>query len=161
MGVPAVFSEHHILSQYLSPILSVPGSFMHSEPSHSFEWSLMAGSVLILIIVIALTYRKYVSKGNILTLRDEELSGVSKILYNKYYVDEIYQTLFAKPLRGLGNIGWNFIDKTLIDGTIRGINSGLVFGSRAARLVQTGNIGFYIFAMVFGVIAILLFNLLI
>lgn len=160
MGLPAIFSEHHLLDQYLAPILSTPASFASSEVSHAFEWLLIGTSVLLLVVIIAWSYTRYVSKKKIPSLQLSEQDFISKILYNKYYIDELYEGIIVKPLKGIGRICWNFIDSTLIDGSIRGLNKGLIFSSRTLRFIQTGNIGFYIFAMVFGIIAILLFNLL-
>ena len=160
IGIPAIFSDHHILNHYLDPILSTPGSMLHSEVSHIFEWTLMGLSIGLLAVIIIWSYRRYVSGEKTPSMREEEMGAFSKILYNKYYVDEFYQALIVKPLIGIGNICWNFIDKTLIDGTIKGVNRGVILGGQTARLIQTGNIGFYIFMMVFGIIAILLFNLL-
>lgn len=64
-----------------------------------------------------------------------------------------------KPLRFMGNGFMKFVDKTIIDGIINNLNKGVVLGAQTTRLIQTGNIGFYIFAMVLGIIAILIFNL--
>ncbi len=160
IGIPAVFSEHHSLNQFLAPALSIPGSMIQGEASHTVELALMSISVLLLVFIIIWSYRRYVSNNKIPSLREEDLGALSKLLYNKYYIDELYQNLFVKPLQGIGNFFWKIIDKVLIDGVIKGVNKGVVVGGQTARLIQTGNLGFYIFAMVFGIIAILLFNLL-
>jgi NADH-quinone oxidoreductase subunit L len=160
IGIPELFSETHVLNQYLAPILSVPGSLNLGSVSHTFEWILLGASVVILTLIILKSYRQYVSGNNIPSLRDEDIKGFGKILYNKYYIDEIYRAIIVRPLIGIGNICWNYFDKKIIDGFLRSLNKGVILGSQGARLIQTGNIGFYIFAMVFGIIAILMFNLL-
>jgi len=160
IGMPAIFSEHHSLNQYLGPLLSTPSSLTSSEVSHSFEWLLIGISVLLLIIIIAWSYNRYVSREKIPANQLEDRGFLTRLLYNKYYVDELYDAIIVKPLKGMGRLCWNFIDTTLLDGSIKGINKGLLFSSRTLRLIQTGNIGFYIFAMVFGIIAILVLNLL-
>ncbi len=88
------------------------------------------------------------------------MSPLTKLLYNKYYIDELYQAVFVRPLQAFGRLFQKFIDNALIDGIIGGVNKGVILGSQTARLMQTGSTGFYVFAMVFGIIAILLFNLL-
>lgn len=161
LGIPSIFSEHHMLNSFLAPALSIPGSLIPGEVSHTFEWTLIIVMSVALALVIFLTYRRYISQTRIPSLREEDFGAVSKVLYNKYYIDELYQKVFVNPFRSLGKFFWNFVDKTLIDGIIKGLNKGVVLSGQTARLIQTGNIGFYIFAMVFGIIAILLFNLLV
>lgn len=67
--------------------------------------------------------------------------------------------IIVRPLRAISEIFYKVIDIKIIDGLVNSVNKTVVFGSKTLRLVQTGNVGFYIFAMVFGVIAILLFKL--
>lgn len=160
MGMPAVFSEHHMLNHYLDPILSSPAGLMIAEPSHLFEWSLMGVSIVLLLIIIGWSYNMHVSQEKIPALHESEMSPLTKLLYNKYYIDELYQAVFVRPLQAFGRLFQKFIDNALIDGIIGGVNKGVVLGSQTARLMQTGSTGFYVFAMVFGIIAILLFNLL-
>ena len=160
MGMPAVFSEHHMLNHYLDPILSSPAGLMIAEPSHLFEWSLMGVSIVLLLIIIGWSYNMHVSQEKIPALHESEMSPLTKLLYNKYYIDELYQAVFVRPLQAFGRLFQKFIDNALIDGIIGGVNKGVILGSQTARLMQTGSTGFYVFAMVFGIIAILLFNLL-
>ncbi|MBP6335801.1 MAG: NADH-quinone oxidoreductase subunit L [Bacteroidia bacterium] len=161
LGIPALFSEHHMLSSYFAPALSIPGAMVQGEPSHSFEWSLIIISVIALAIIIYWTYRRYIIQSKIPSMNEEEFSFLSKVLYNKYYIDELYEKLITNPLKSFGNICWKFIDTKILDGLVHGLNKGVVLGAQGARLLQTGSIGFYIFFMVFGIIAILLFNLLV
>jgi NADH-quinone oxidoreductase subunit L len=46
-----------------------------------------------------------------------------------------------------------------VDGSVNAVGKGVVWGGRTLRLVQSGNIGFYIFIMVAGIIAIFVFNI--
>jgi NADH-quinone oxidoreductase subunit L len=46
-----------------------------------------------------------------------------------------------------------------IDGLVNGIGKAPVEASKGLRLIQTGNVGFYIFMMVAGVVAVLLYSL--
>lgn len=159
IGVPAIFSETHLLHNFLSPVLSVPSSMVHAEASHSFESILIATSVLLLALIILWSRNQYLVKNRIPSLREDQMSWLEKIVYHKYYIDEFYDNIIVKPLRFMGNGFMKFVDKTIIDGIINNLNKGVVLGAQTTRLIQTGNIGFYIFAMVLGIIAILIFNL--
>jgi NADH-quinone oxidoreductase subunit L len=48
------------------------------------------------------------------------------------------------------------VDKMGIDGIVNGLGKGTVEASKGLRLLQTGNVGFYIFMMVLGIISILM-----
>jgi NADH-quinone oxidoreductase subunit L len=83
------------------------------------------------------------------------LGGAHKLLYNKYYIDELYDAIIVKPLYWLSGIAESVIERLGIDKLVNGFGSAVVAGSRAVRLLQAGNIGFYIFIMVVSVIVLL------
>ncbi len=160
LGIPALFSENHLLKSWLGPALSSPSAMLQTEPSHAFEWTLIISSLVLLSLIIFLTYRKYVVSASIPSSDTDKMGLVTKTIFNKYYVDELYQIMFVKPLHLLGSFSHRVFDTKVIDGFIILINRSVLFGSQTLRKIQTGNAGFYVFAMVFGIIAILLFNLL-
>lgn len=160
LGIPTLFSENHLLKSWLGPALSSPAAMLQTGPSHAFEWTLIGSSLLLLAIIIFYTYRKYVVAASIPSSDTDEMGLVTKTIYNKYYIDELYQIMFVKPLHLLGSFSHRVLDTKVIDGFITFINKSVLSGSQTLRKLQTGNAGFYVFAMVFGIIAILLFNLL-
>ncbi len=159
IGLPAVFSEHNSFEKFLSPALTTPGSLNHAEPSHFFEWTLIGISIITLIILIAIVYNRYVKKNHVAPLNEAEFKPAFRTLYNKYYVDELFDKLFVKPLYWLSDLFYRIVDIKVVDGIVNSVSKGVVWGSRTVRLAQTGSTGFYIFAMVVGIIAMLLFNL--
>ncbi len=82
------------------------------------------------------------------------LSGINRILENKYFVDWINENIFARGARALGTGLWNIGDKGVIDGGLVSGSTRLV-GLIAAisRHLQSGYIYHYAFAMIVGVIA--------
>jgi NADH-quinone oxidoreductase subunit L len=50
------------------------------------------------------------------------------------------------------------VDKAGIDGFVNGLGKGSIEAGKGLRLLQTGNVGFYIFAMVIGVLVILVYS---
>jgi NADH-quinone oxidoreductase subunit L len=80
------------------------------------------------------------------------LGAVYLLVYHKYYFDEIYDALFVRPTRRLGDILWKrgddgFIDRFGPDG-FAGL--ALRLAARASAL-ETGYVYTYAFAMVIGV----------
>ena len=73
-------------------------------------------------------------------------------LLNKWYFDEIYDFLFVRPVRALGQLLWKRGDGSVIDGMINGVAMGVIpFFTRLAGRAQSGYIFTYAFAMVIGV----------
>ncbi|MEO0359319.1 MAG: hypothetical protein AAF386_13735 [Pseudomonadota bacterium] len=75
-----------------------------------------------------------------------------RFLLNKWYVDEIYDVIFVRPARWIGNFLWKKGDGTVIDGGINGLAMGIVpFFTKWANRAQSGYIFTYALGMVIGV----------
>jgi NADH-quinone oxidoreductase subunit L len=75
-------------------------------------------------------------------------------LYNKWYVDEIYDFIFVKGARALGDIFWKWGDQKTIDGLgPDGVASTSRFFSRNLRRLQTGFLYHYSFIMLIAAVA--------
>ena len=117
------------------------------------EYMLMGIALVGAIIAIVWAYSKYI-KQHYVPKEDAQIVGFSKVVYNKYYVDEIYTFLIIKPLNGLSNFFRTTLEPAL---------GKLVFGfgtlangvSNQGRKLQTGSIGLYLFAFVLGICAII------
>jgi NADH-quinone oxidoreductase subunit L len=63
---------------------------------------------------------------------------------NKYYVDELYATLFVKPLvDGSTRILWQGVDRKVIDDSINDAADGARHVSDNVRHMQSGNLRSY------------------
>ena len=98
---------------------------------------------------------------NMMPSSEKDFSSFQSITYNKFYVDELYDNAIVKPLRLIAAACASFFESMVIDGIVRAVNNSVHAAGSGARKVQTGNVGFYIFAMVFGILAILVYNLVI
>ena len=73
-------------------------------------------------------------------------------LLNKWYFDEVYDFLFVRPAKSLGDLLWKKGDGNVIDGSINGVAMGIIpFFTRLAGRAQSGYIFTYAFAMVIGI----------
>ncbi|QBN19122.1 NADH-quinone oxidoreductase subunit L [Flavobacterium nackdongense] len=142
---------HSWLNEFLAPIFSKGSHEAHTLGST--EYMLMAIATVGALIGIGIAYKKYL-KDNTIPSEDTEITGFAKVLYNKYYVDEVYDAVFVKPINALSYFFREYVEKTL---------SAIVFGLGKAtyelaghgRKVNNGSIGFFLFAFVIGIIAIL------
>lgn len=138
------------LNEYLTPILPKLASAEHHLGTT--EYMLMAIAVVGGLVGIAIAYAKYI-KQNTVPTEDSEITGFSKVLYNKYYVDEIYDAIFVKPINVLSLFFRDTIETAL---------SSLVFGlgkvtneiSFQGKKIQNGSIGLYLLVFVLGLCAI-------
>jgi len=159
LGIPPIFGSTHLFSKFLEPIISHPSAVAMLEPTHFFEWSLVLTSIAVLAILIPLSYRRFVTNGKVPPEKTSDFSPAYRTLYQKYYIDEIYESLIVRPLAALGNWCYSIMDLKIISGLVGSVNKNVVRASGVLRLAQTGQIGFYIFAMVFGIIAMLTYTL--
>ncbi len=74
-------------------------------------------------------------------------------LLNKWYFDELYDWLFVRPAKWLGNFLWKKGDGRVIDGTLNWVALGIIpFFTRLAGRAQSGYLFHYAFAMVLGIV---------
>lgn len=132
----------------------------HNHLDHTTEWMLMGLATLVVFAVIYVCYQAYVVKGNV-PVADDKLKGWEKVSANKFYVDELYDWVFVKPIAILSNFFHTVIDNQIVDGIVSLTGKTVAEGSKLFRLVQNGNIELYLFGMVTGIVLILLFNFLI
>jgi NADH-quinone oxidoreductase subunit L len=160
IGVPEALGGHHWLEHFLAPVFEKSAAILPSaQLASSTEISLMLASVGGALLALVYAYIRYVKKAHIPVADNEERPGLVSLSYHKFYIDEIYDWLIRKPLDALSIFFYKVIDLLVIDGFINGLGKVSVKSSKGFRLLQTGNVGFYIFMMVAGIIAILIFSL--
>jgi NADH-quinone oxidoreductase subunit L len=157
IGIPG---EHHWLQNFLAPVFANSVRVLpESHISESTEFALMFVSVGAALLAIIYAYIKYVRNKHVPVSDTEERPVLANISYHKFFVDELYDNLIRKPLDGLSVFFYKVVDKLGIDGFVNGLGEGSMEASKGLRLLQSGNIGFYIFMMVIGIIAVLLYSL--
>ncbi|KAA9340957.1 NADH-quinone oxidoreductase subunit L [Adhaeribacter soli] len=161
MGLPPVFSENHTLANYLAPLFEAsrqvnPEAFGH-HMDHATEFMLMGISVAVALVAAIIAYVIYVSKKSVPAAEGTE-TGIHKVVYNKYYIDELYDTIIVKPIMSLSTGLYRFVEKGLIDPLVNGFGKVTMGGGRGLRVLQSGAIGSYLLTMVVGIILILVLN---
>jgi NADH-quinone oxidoreductase subunit L len=160
IGVPEVLGGHHWLEHFLAPVFESSTAIMpEAHLSSSTEISLMIASVGGALLALIYAYIRYVKKVRVPAADNEERPGLVSLSYHKFYIDEIYDWLIRKPLDALSVFFYKVVDLLIIDGFVNGLGKVSVKSSKGLRLLQTGNVGFYIFMMVVGIIAILVYSL--
>ena len=141
------------LNHYLIPILPKLATAEHHLGTT--EYALMAIAVIGGIVGIAIAYFKYI-KNDTVPPADAEITGLTKVVYNKYYVDELYDTLFVKTTNALSRFFRDYVE-TGISSFVFGLGKVINELGFYGRKVQNGSVGLYLFAFVLGLCAIISF----
>jgi NADH-quinone oxidoreductase subunit L len=155
LGIPHIFHAPHLLNNFLSPLIFTIQGVTDAEPLHaSVELTLMGVAVAGAVISILLARSMYVSKRQV-PVADEAKSGFGKLIYNKFYIDECYDTVFVRPIQRLSDVLYQVVDKLLVDGLVNLTGRISLTGGDIFRAIQTGYTPFYILAMVLSICFIL------
>ena len=145
VGVPEVFFHGgEKLSQFLSPVIPA----FHADVSHSTELILMGLTTVVAIVAIFIAWSRYKN------YREDQPSAFGKLLENKWYVDELYDSVIVRPINKLGYIANRYFERSGIDALVNGVGRLVNYGSRQLRWLQSGQVGSYVLLMV---ISMLLF----
>ncbi len=158
LNVPAALHGNQWLQQFLAPVLERSTALVAKETlSESMEMILMGVSVAAALLALLFAYYKY-NKNNSVPMADqEERPFLVEISYHKFYIDEFYDLIIRRPLDAISSFFYKVVDLLGIDGLVNGLGKGAVDASNGFRLLQTGNVGFYIFMMVVGIVSILIY----
>jgi NADH-quinone oxidoreductase subunit L len=84
--------------------------------------------------------------------------GLYTLVYNKYFVDEIYDAAVVRPLvNGSRVVLWKGVDAGLIDGIVNGIGARAKGIGGVLRLAQSGNTRSYATWVAFGGVLVIFF----
>ena len=124
---------------------------------HPPLWFLILTPTLV-ILSIPIAYYLFVKNKKL----PEQIANINNPLYkfllNKWYFDELYDTLFVRPSKNLGLFLWKFFDLKIIDGFgPDGISTLIKKFSIKANKFQSGFIYQYAFVMLLGFSALLTF----
>ena len=148
MGVPEILGGHHWLSHHLSSIIGAEHAL---HLSHTTEWILMGTSVAIALIALLIAIGKYSKQAD-----GEPQTALGKFLYNKWLVDELYENAIVQPLNRLAGFLKDVVEKNVIDGVVNGTGKLVQYGARQTRLMQSGQVGYYILFMVLSIVLLFL-----
>ena len=151
-------------------VLSIAGGFLFNVPqilSGMFpieeakggaisETMLTGISVAFGLAGIGLSYLFYVVNKEIPEKIASALGGVYTLVYNKYYVDEIYDDTIVRPLiQGSESVLWKTADAGFIDGIVNGAGTQSKGIGGILRLLQSGNIRSYATWVVIGAVVVI------
>ncbi|MCX6630954.1 MAG: NADH-quinone oxidoreductase subunit L [Candidatus Solibacter sp.] len=157
MWVPlAVLAALSLVGGWLFPIPEfLKGIFPAFEEAENHM--LMYISVFAGFAGIGLAYLMYVVKPGMADSLAQTFKAPYQLIYNKYFVDEIYDATVVRPVVGGSRIVlWKGVDAGLIDGIVNGVGARCRDVGSLLRLLQSGNIRGYATWVLFGSVALIL-----
>jgi NADH-quinone oxidoreductase subunit L len=155
VGLPHGFLWGDQIGHYLEPSLAVAHGEAH-HPSTGLLLFLIGTASGVGLAGIALAWVMYGGALDRAERLAKALAWPHRLLWNKYWIDELYDALIIRPYVRLSDYFWKVVDTEVIDGAINGVGE-LVreVGGRVRRL-QTGNVQSYALAMLLGALGVIL-----
>jgi NADH-quinone oxidoreductase subunit L len=156
IGLPHIVGTNYIGS-FLDPVFASSKAILAEHHiSASTEIILILVSTAVALIGIIISFRIYGGEYKVKL----EVNKLYKIIQSKYYIDEFYNAAIVVPVKKLGDIFYSIGDLKIIDGFLDG--TGKFFNNLAGdwRKIQTGVIQDYAIISIAGIIAILVYILL-
>ncbi len=146
LGLPELFGGSHML-----------GAWLHSwgmrnlHVNHTTEWILLCVNIGASCLGIAIAYIKF-SRYDL-----REVPVLSGIIYHKFYIDELYNAFFVRPLLRMSEWCALRVDVQWVDAFVMGSSKGFVNVGRFVSRLQNGYVRFYASFMMLGLSAIALY----
>ena len=136
---------------FLEPMLPLPKI---DDALHHYEGTLIGIAVAIGFAGLAIAWFFFSGDASRAARLRERVTGLHRVLSEKYYVDELYDTLLGRPITWVSKrVFLQFGDRFLIDGTLHLLAASARRGAAAFGALQAGNLQRYAFYAVIGVLA--------
>ena len=162
LGMPKILGMlPNYFEHWLDPVFELSTEYgskyaSHAgHPSHALEFGLMGLSVVIALVGIGIAFTMYVKNTELPGKFVATFPTLHRAVYNKWYIDEIYDYLFVNPCKALGQFLWKSFDVLIVDGVVNGVANTVMGLSGVFRYMQSGYIYNYAFSMALGVVVML------
>jgi NADH-quinone oxidoreductase subunit L len=159
LGVPEVLGGSNRIDQFLEPVFKPAQEKMLGAEGSAPEIVLMVVAVVAALAAIWYAYKKYVQDKEVPAPEGQAIPAMQKVLYNKYYVDEIYSAVITKPLDKFSGFLESIVETRFIDSIVNKTGTLVNWIGGWLRQLQSGNVDFYIFVMVVGVVLMIFFKM--
>jgi NADH-quinone oxidoreductase subunit L len=172
-ALPKLMGGVDYFDRFLQPVFSAyapaadPVSVVPTEaaasPAMELVHSLTGWPVIVGVLGLLVAWWLYIKKPDMPKRMAQSARGLYSLVFNKYFVDEIYTALIVRPLLWIStHVFWRVVDEGVIDGVVNGAARVARGSGGEVRKLQTGNARSYAAWMVIGAVgfAVLLLGLL-
>jgi NADH-quinone oxidoreductase subunit L len=158
INLPPFLGGGAALEHWIEPVTSPAAAVFRLELPHGWtELFLIGAAVLIGAVGLWAGWKATFARSILPAAEAPEDTGLARVVYRKYYVDEIYDAIIVRPLVWLSRVVlWRGVDQGVVDGAA--VNGTARFsqllGWMGSRL-QTGQVGVYVVLFLVGALWIL------
>ena len=125
---------------------------LHHHDHHHIPFLIYYAPMILGFLGLLLAWYMYLKNKTIANNIAKLNEPLYQFLLNKWYFDELYDFIFVRPAKMIGNFFWKIFDGYIIDGFgPDGIAKTVLILSNRAKKIQTGYIYHYAFAILIGV----------
>jgi NADH-quinone oxidoreductase subunit L len=152
VGIPPILGGGAQFAHFLEPVVGHP----EFHGTHAEEWGVMGLSTTLVFIGLALAAFLYLRKTDLPVKIARAFSPIYKTLYNKYYIDELYNFTIVRPTIWIANkILVGITDAKMIEGIVNGLPRSIGDFSQVFRRIQSGIVQNYAIFMAAGAVFII------
>jgi NADH-quinone oxidoreductase subunit L len=156
VGIPGILGGGAHFAEFLKPVVGHP----EFHGTHAQEFGIMGLSTTIALTGLVIAAIFYLVKTGIPVRLARNFSSIYRILFNKYYVDELYSFILIRPTLWIAN---RFIegvtDAKIIEGIVNGVPRSIGRFAGILRKVQTGLTQQYAIIMAAGILILIILML--
>jgi NADH-quinone oxidoreductase subunit L len=152
VGIPSLLGGGAHFTEFMKPVLG----HIEGHGTHAEEWMVMAISVVAGLSGIGLAAFVYLREEDLAATVTQKFRFVHQVLWNKYYVDELYDFIIVRPTIWIAkNVIVGVTDGKIIEGIVNGVPGLIGRLSLWLRSLQTGIVHQYAAVMAFGAFVVI------
>ena len=158
-GIP-IFEGWHRFGDFLAPVFAPAQAILnkahHAEhPTVAMELALMGVSLAIAVVGLLFARWIYLTKPSEADKMVERFGGLHTLVYNKYWIDELYDFLFVNSIVNFSRLLWKRFDEAVIDGIVNGVARVVRGWGSVLREIETGLVKDYALSILVGALAVI------
>jgi NADH-quinone oxidoreductase subunit L len=174
IGIPHILGGRNFFHEFLAPVLGgapegtgetafflirpvFASSSVVEGSGVNMELLLMKVSVAIALIGILVAFYLYIWKTDVPQRLAKRFNIIYTLVFNKYYVDEIYEFLFVNSTKRLGTFLWRRFDEGVVDRGVNLVAALMGWLGGMMRRLQTGSVQNYALGIILGAVIIIIF----
>jgi NADH-quinone oxidoreductase subunit L len=174
IGIPHILGGRNFFHEFLAPVLGgapegtgetafflirpvFASSSVVEGSGVNMELLLMKVSVAIALIGILVAFYLYIWKTDVPQRLAKRFNIIYTLVFNKYYVDEIYEFLFVNSTKRLGTFLWRRFDEGVVDRGVNLVAALMGWLGSILRRIQTGSVQNYALGIILGAVIIIIF----
>ena len=158
LGIP-ILQKWHVFGDFVKPVFEPAREILthghEAHPSLGLEVLLMFVSVGIAVIGWQYAKYMYVTEPAAARRMIDRVPGLHRLVYNKYWIDEIYDILFVNSIVEFSRFLWKAFDETVVDGIVNGVARVVRGWGGVLRWLQSGLLKDYALSILVGIVVVI------